>query len=653
MGKRIQLYLASIIPLNKNNIVKMLFFFVIIFICINLFVHMTYKDNAFLMPEGRANNGIAIVSHELITEESKLITLKNGWELYRDVNMTPQELAESGLRPEYVNIGERGSLPSVLPRGERSLATYRLLLKTEPNHIMSIVVPSAFSSVIIYINGERSTLNGRFINQGFYAGHKYLVRSFYSLAENEIVINAAGYSDYGGICYVPVLGLTGNVFLLTLMKLFAYSFVNAVAVILGFVSFLTWCFSKPKDRKKLYFALICLAYVGFCTNGLFSMTEGFNAAFFAKYVSVISGLGAELLVVLLIAEIARNKRSFIYALSLSSCVLFIFCETLMFRTIPGFFKVRYVLLLASDISIGLYIILSALKLLNEPKCKNIITALGCSIYAVGICCSYFLPAQQTVYFVKMEEFSGFLLMVSLAVMLAMDFADVVNMNAEAMKNIKRQRQMLSNIAHDLKAPAGSIDGYMELLNGEIQLSELKETRFLERISGGIREIVVRVKNLQLIADLMEVPVNKEEVSLNRFLEGIVADYKARGRKVDISLLVPGVVVAMKVDAAKLKIAVENIMENALNHTKDRVDVTLMAQKAFAVITVRDNGEGIDPDFLPFIFDRFFSGADGTANTNKGRGLAIAKMVAHEHNGDIQVSSVQGEGTEFKLILPRQ
>jgi signal transduction histidine kinase len=109
------------------------------------------------------------------------------------------------------------------------------------------------------------------------------------------------------------------------------------------------------------------------------------------------------------------------------------------------------------------------------------------------------------------------------------------------------------------------------------------------------------------------------------------------------------------DKVRLHQALLNVLENAVKYTPEggRVEVTMSTGPHQAVVIVSDNGPGIEPEHLPFIFDRFYrvDKARSQRVRGTGLGLAIAKWVVDAHDGSIRVASEPGRGTTFTIMLP--
>jgi signal transduction histidine kinase len=109
------------------------------------------------------------------------------------------------------------------------------------------------------------------------------------------------------------------------------------------------------------------------------------------------------------------------------------------------------------------------------------------------------------------------------------------------------------------------------------------------------------------------------------------------------------------DADRLQQVMLNLLENAVKHTPGSAEIalTLASRNGSAVVTVADNGEGIPPEHLPKIFDRFYrvDGARSRERGGTGLGLAIGRWIAEAHGGTLRVASATGVGTVFTLTLP--
>ena len=131
---------------------------------------------------------------------------------------------------------------------------------------------------------------------------------------------------------------------------------------------------------------------------------------------------------------------------------------------------------------------------------------------------------------------------------------------------------------------------------------------------------------------------------------------AVARQLELTSSVPSEPILLRFDRERIIQLLTNLVGNALKFTPrgGAVSVRLTEDAHGATIEVRDSGPGIPPDELPRIFDRFYRGTNtGEARASgSGLGLAIVRSIVDMHGGEIDVASVVGEGTEFRISLPR-
>ena len=107
------------------------------------------------------------------------------------------------------------------------------------------------------------------------------------------------------------------------------------------------------------------------------------------------------------------------------------------------------------------------------------------------------------------------------------------------------------------------------------------------------------------------------------------------------------------DEEKIRNLLEILFDNALRHTPEKGVIRLSADFSQLLLhfSFSDNGEGIAPQHLTRIFDRFYQADASRSGGNSGLGLAIAKSIVSEHGGSIDVTSAPGSGTTFLIVLP--
>ena len=234
-------------------------------------------------------------------------------------------------------------------------------------------------------------------------------------------------------------------------------------------------------------------------------------------------------------------------------------------------------------------------------------------------------------------------------------AQSFNHMIEELARIDQQRRNLTaDVAHELRTPLhiirgnleGILDGVYAPTPGHIEAT-LQETRALARLVDDLQTLS--------LAESGQLPLVLEPVDVGDLLADVVTSFSAQAESADVALSYT-VAAPMELlgDAGRLDQVLSNLVNNALRHTPSGGYIKLAAARVDgqARITVADNGEGIPPEDLPFVFDRFWRGDRARAHTGgTGLGLAIAGQLIKAHDGAISVASLPGDGTTFTLDLP--
>ena len=228
-----------------------------------------------------------------------------------------------------------------------------------------------------------------------------------------------------------------------------------------------------------------------------------------------------------------------------------------------------------------------------------------------------------------------------------------NTMTERLQNADRlRRNIMADVAHELRTPLSVLQGRLEgLIDGVYprdnrQLGELlEETRVLSRLIEDLRTLA--------LSDAGALTLQKEATDLVELVRDIVRSMSPEADKKSVSLSAsPLVAVAMTdVDPVRMREVLTNIVSNALRHSASGSSVTVVVNQTNekTAIVVLDAGEGMPPEEVARIFDRFYK---GSASRGSGLGLAIAKSIVNAHGGEIQASSELGKGTVVELLLPR-
>ncbi|MGW4567646.1 HAMP domain-containing sensor histidine kinase [Streptomyces sp. NPDC004561] len=219
----------------------------------------------------------------------------------------------------------------------------------------------------------------------------------------------------------------------------------------------------------------------------------------------------------------------------------------------------------------------------------------------------------------------------------------------------RVRQFVADASHELRTPLASIRGYAELTRrGREQVGP--DTRHaLGRIESEAGRMTLLVEDLLLLARLdAGRPLQFEQTDLIPLVVDTVSDSRAAGMDHNWRLDLPDEPALVSADAARVQQVLVNLLGNARKHTPPGTTVVARVQRRgpWLCVDVEDNGQGIPPDLLPHVFERFARGdsARSRATGSTGLGLAIVQAVAAAHGGAVTVDSVPGR-TVFTVHLP--
>ena len=215
-----------------------------------------------------------------------------------------------------------------------------------------------------------------------------------------------------------------------------------------------------------------------------------------------------------------------------------------------------------------------------------------------------------------------------------------------------QRDFIALAAHELRTPATTVYGIAATL-ARRELPEETAAELLETLYGQAERMSRLVEQLLDMSrlDAASIQVRPELLTLKPELQEIVRT-NAAGQEQDVVVETPGTEKVLA-DRSVLERVVGNLVTNALRYGAPPVRVVGKQTDTHLRIFVSDNGEGIDPNFVPQLFDRF-ERSDRTRHrdTGAGLGLAIARAYARAHGGDLLYHPVAEGGTLFELVLPR-
>lgn len=232
------------------------------------------------------------------------------------------------------------------------------------------------------------------------------------------------------------------------------------------------------------------------------------------------------------------------------------------------------------------------------------------------------------------------------------------LNAHASNELREKeflKNTISDVSHQLKTPLAALNIYNGLLLDEAK--ELPAVReFAELSEQELERIETLVQNLLKITrlDAGAIVIEKNEENVSDMMKDMELHFAYRARQEQKEIILSGSdQIWISCDRDWLAEAIDNIVKNALDHTKegDTVQIEWQQSACMVQITVRDNGSGIHPQDLYHIFRRFYRSRFSKDTQGLGLGLPLAKAVIEAHGGSIEVDSEPGIGTAFVINLP--
>lgn len=220
---------------------------------------------------------------------------------------------------------------------------------------------------------------------------------------------------------------------------------------------------------------------------------------------------------------------------------------------------------------------------------------------------------------------------------------------------RARRTLTTDVAHELRSPLANLRGYLEAIqDGVVQPDEATISSLHEEAT--VLQVLVDDLQQLSLAEAGQLTLNRVPIDLGDLVERTVAAHLPSATAVGVELKAitdPGLIVA--VDGDRIRQILTNLIVNGIRHTPaGGLVAVVLAPGDPVAIEVRDSGDGIEAEHLPHLFDRFYRAdrSRARATGGSGLGLAIAQELARAHSGRLEVESVVGEGSTFRLLLPR-
>ena len=233
-------------------------------------------------------------------------------------------------------------------------------------------------------------------------------------------------------------------------------------------------------------------------------------------------------------------------------------------------------------------------------------------------------------------------------------------NAEKEAYDKENKELISNISHDLKTPITAIKGYVEGIMDGVADTPEKQEKYIRTIYNKANDMERLINELTFYSkiDTNRIPYTFDRINVNAYFADCVEELSLELEEQNIELAYFNYVdedVQVIADAEQIKRVINNIVSNSIKYIdkpKGYINIRVKDVGDFVQVEIEDNGKGIATKDLPLIFNRFYR-TDASRNSSKGGsgiGLSIVKKIIEDHGGKVWATSKENTGTVMYFVL---
>lgn len=246
-----------------------------------------------------------------------------------------------------------------------------------------------------------------------------------------------------------------------------------------------------------------------------------------------------------------------------------------------------------------------------------------------------------------------------------DIEEFVKLKRTEIETLKKEgiyrKEFVGNVAHELKTPLFSVQGYISnLLDGAMDDKELLK-KYLKRAEKSVDRLTFIIKDLDLITQLESSTLKLKVTSFDiiKLTEEIIEDLEISASKRNIKIIFNknyDKQILVEADKNRIEQVITNLVTNSINYGSEKgtTEISFESNVEKIIVKVNDNGEGISEENMPRLFQRFFrvDVSRSRSQGGSGLGLAIVKHIIDAHNENIYVQSTVGVGSEFSFTLKK-
>ncbi|MDC7287497.1 HAMP domain-containing histidine kinase [Blautia schinkii] len=618
----------------------------------------------------------AVLTQDYLTvvPEKGYCALVDGWELYPDVLLSPDDFFSETQSYYRTWAGEYPNLSLFHDDGNPyGTSTWRLRLKGSGN--VTLYLQEPLCSAKVFVNGSCLGGPGKVEPDNYSPLIRDTAYSFILDGETELIIQTTNFSHYyGGIWYPPVIGDSDSISHLIASRMLLYGLLFFSTLTLALFCIVLWRRRRAGSYSvEFYFGLLSLCFalrICYPFLRLFGIPL-VRTLYAVEDAASLAGIYFSLHIVfrLILPDTCKRLKKIFTILSLGMCGMVVVVPLFVLPAIPGLALwygtiISWYKVIMSVFLIGLTVYGFFMGIPYAGIALAAAAANGCSLLYSVLTIGYYEPFIGA----YPEEYGAFCMVIAFAVLmvqrsramseenqrLSMHLREEVDEKTDHLQKLLVERgQLIAELGHDMKSPLTSMSNMAQIIRmNNIMLDQDTHDRMLiiEEQCGVLSE---RLKSIQEIAAHASAPGQMEPLVLNTFL----GDLYHSCRPV-IELYGPQFIKKIPVRPCRIMAnreqlyrAMENVLYNAADFTppEGKIVLSLTDDGSYAYIRISDTGCGISEKDLPNIFRRSFTTRSGEGG--QGLGLAITRAIILEHGGEIEADSAEGKGTTFTIRLP--
>lgn len=592
---------------------KYLFTGTVIIIAILINTLLYNYNNKYHHDDIRANYGTV----DYTDSQQTIHFLSDGWQIYLNEDQI-NNLDKK--KPDYIS----GIYKSL----DVKQAVYRLqIINDNPSEFYTFIIPEVFSEYALYINGK-------LIHQQDYIQTQQInVNGEKELDCMLVVKNQNHY--YTGQVFPIIFGESNMVINMHNLQNYSHSFLLFISILSTFIMILIYAFIG-KQRKYLYAALLSLLFSVYLSH--YFIHQFIPVSSVLTYISEdISYYMSLLVLFLFIYQFYCKQHLHKFLLIGMTFGIVIYCS-LPYLFIQNNHMIYYMSLL-----LKIDIILLFIYTLFRNKQSSLLYY--CVLFFIVSYSFDFIYDFEPIYFGWNTEIAAIILLIAYNI-------DVIQNQIRLYRTYSILKIQTDSIieythtkAHDLKAPVATMQGYIDLLEQDLDLDQ--KAYILDKLKEKILTLTIRMNQLQN-SEYETSLLNLQKTNIKELLNQIILEFQNQisNKKIEISCDL--IDIHYHIDSYYFKIVIENLIMNAIEHTHEKtIFIKSYKEQRSLLIEVINYGDIIPQEQLAILFDQGFS----TKGLSRGYGLYISKKIVEQHLGTISIISDNKNGTHFIITLP--